>query len=377
MPPTTLPLLPNDLLVTIADYLPPNAQLSLLLTCRNLHHQLLPVYHALSAKYPASLLHAASGGLLPLTGALLASGADPDALDPHGLSPLDHAARAGHNDIINQLLSSSATLSLRKGGRQPYPLFSPLDHAAKHGHTSTVALLHASLLSRFSPAKVSDALGRALLHAVSERRKNVVQWILDHAPPPPARLQEALHKAATLNAIPLVTLLLLAKSVDINAYPPGQPLTLLHRAAERGRLQLVLLLLSHGAEVDARDGLGLTPLHYSVRGCAGEVAQALVDAGAGINVPSGFGTPFDAAVRRGWGVGVEVMARAGLVEGWDVGEVWEAVKKRRMRLVEDAFLRAVAEVLGEDVLEVLLGPDERYAPGPRLVAVGGVIYADG
>lgn len=370
MPPVSLSQLPTDLLVSITSHLIPAHQLSLVLTCRSLHRRLLPFYHASSSRHPAALLHASATGLVLLASALLASGADPDAQDQHGLTPLDHAARGGQTEVISVLLSAAATLSLRKGGRQPYPLFTPLDHAAKHGHVTAVAQLHAALAARFPAAKVADALGRALLHAVAERRRPVVAWMLEQAvPAPAARLQEALHKAAALNAPALVDLLLRASGVDVNAFPPGQPLTLLHRAVERGRVQMVLLLLAHGAHVDARDELGLTPLHYAVKGCAGEAAQALVDAGAALDVPSGLGTPFDAALRKGWGVGVEIIARAGLVEGWDLGEKWAAVRARRMAGVEDMFLRAVQEALGDEALAELLGPDERYAPaGPRLVA---------
>ncbi|KAF8251336.1 ankyrin [Wilcoxina mikolae CBS 423.85] len=273
-------LLPADLLLSIASHLPPHSLLSLLLTSRHLHRFLLPAYHRLSASFPSALLHAAPPPSPALLTHLLAHGANPNTPDPHGLTPLDHASRLGHNSIISTLLSFHAVLEIHKGTRQPYPLFSPLDLASKSGHTTTVSLLLSSLHLRYPPNQVTDAIGRALLHAVSERRTQTCQWILDHTTPPRERLQEALAKAVTLNS-PNIARILLASGADPNAITPDQPTTLLHRAAERNRVALVELLLEYGAAVDVRDGVGLMPLHYAVKGCAGEALEALLLAGCG------------------------------------------------------------------------------------------------
>ncbi|KAA8895057.1 ankyrin repeat-containing domain protein, partial [Sphaerosporella brunnea] len=166
---------------------------------------------------------------------LLTAGASPDISDRHGISALEHASRHGSNSVITALLTGGAKLELKKGGRQPYPLFSPLDLAAKGGHVDTLGLL------------------------VPELRRRV----------------------------------------EVNALASDQPLTQLHRASERGRMQLVLMLLEHGADANAVDGVGLTPLHYAVKGCAVGVVEVLLERGADVDATSGLGTPFEAAVRRG------------------------------------------------------------------------------
>lgn len=348
-PPPLLRLLPTDLLIAIASrLLPPRDHLALLRTCRSLHAALLASYYTSSTAHPAALLHAAIYNLPTLAFSLLTAGASPDISDRHGISALEHASRHGSNSVITALLTGGAKLELKKGGRQPYPLFSPLDLAAKGGHVDTLGLLVPELRRRYAAAEVEDAVGRALLHAVAERRVAAVAWILESTSPPAARLQEALQKAVTLNALPVIETLLRCPRVEVNALASDQPLTQLHRASERGRMQLVLMLLEHGADANAVDGVGLTPLHYAVKGCAVGVVEVLLERGADVDATSGLGTPFEAAVRRGWGQGVEAMARWG-VEGWDLVAMWGFVKARKVKGVEEGFLRAVAEVYGDDV----------------------------
>ena len=76
--------------------------------------------------------------------------------------------------------------------------------------------------------------------------------------------------------------------------------TALHAAAWKLRADLVQLLLERGAEVDAKDGKGRTPLLLAVKGCVSsywterrtpEPARLLLQAGAsktGIQVPTGY-----------------------------------------------------------------------------------------
>lgn len=75
---------------------------------------------------------------------------------------------------------------------------------------------------------------------------------------------------------------LLARGVSPN--PPWvsaeRPAAPLHRAAERGHVQIIRLLLAAGANVDFGDRLGASPLHYAARAGHAEVARLLLDAGA-------------------------------------------------------------------------------------------------
>src|SRR5260221_5421724 len=80
--------------------------------------------------------------------------------------------------------------------------------------------------------------------------------------------------------------------------------TLLHTAAGEGRLPAVQLLLQLGADPNATDQSGHTPLYSVGNECdadGGDVVPALVDAGASVNHPSGVKswTALDMAGRRG------------------------------------------------------------------------------
>ncbi|KAJ3599409.1 hypothetical protein NHX12_033372 [Muraenolepis orangiensis] len=79
--------------------------------------------------------------------------------------------------------------------------------------------------------------------------------------------------------------------VDVNAVNSLQE-SLLHVAAEHGRLALLGLLLRRGARPDPRDQEGRTPLHRAANRGHGEVVRALVKAGARLYaVDARGGTP--------------------------------------------------------------------------------------
>lgn len=74
--------------------------------------------------------------------------------------------------------------------------------------------------------------------------------------------------------------------------------TLLHDAAMVGAGELAAVLLRSGADPDAKEAEGHTPLY---RASTGDVARVLLDAGATVDVTSGptRGTPLHQAARRG------------------------------------------------------------------------------
>jgi len=70
----------------------------------------------------------------------------------------------------------------------------------------------------------------------------------------------------------------LVERLDVND-SGAAPYTPLHLAAQQGDLSLTKLLLEHGAEVDAKDLQGRTPIYYSLDG---DVAKTLIDAGTNL-----------------------------------------------------------------------------------------------
>ncbi len=109
---------------------------------------------------------------------------------------------------------------------------------------------------------------------------------------------------------------LLAAGADVNSRD-GEGSTLLMLAAHAGNLAMVSALLEAGAEVNASDERGWTALMKAAynadldRGFA-DVVQALIDAGANVEMPIGYGIrPLMLAAGYGETAVVETLLKAG------------------------------------------------------------------
>ena len=102
--------------------------------------------------------------------------------------------------------------------------------------------------------------------------------------------------------------------------------------------QLVRLLVEAGADPSARDPerCDETPLHWAASSDDVDVAAALIEAGAGIEIPGGsIGTPLANAV----GYGCWHVARLLVARGARIGSLWEAAALGDRETV-DEFLAA-------------------------------------
>ena len=151
---------------------------------------------------------------------LLGAGADPNAGDHAGATPLMFAARSGNLDVIDALLAAGAAVDV---------------HAAAHGQTALMwaaSAGHAAALRRLLAAgadvQASSSGGYTpLLFAVRENHAPAVQ-------------------------------LLLERQANVNA-AAADGTTALVVAVVHGHWPLAHLLLDHGADPDA-DGAGFAPL---------------------------------------------------------------------------------------------------------------------
>ncbi|KAJ9498592.1 hypothetical protein H2202_005778 [Exophiala xenobiotica] len=161
---------------------------------------------------------------------------------------LKMAARAGDTDMVLQSLRNGASITHQQDRMDEYDLYFPtaIQGAARGGHVSTVRTL---LSEGADPSN-------ALTHAVEGGSLEIVRMLLD-------------------------------AGTDVNEKSSSRPLK---AAAERGRRDLVDLLLQNGA--DPSDALT-----SAVRGGRLEIAQMLLDAGADVNENSS--RPLQLAIDRG------------------------------------------------------------------------------
>ena len=159
---------------------------------------------------------------------LLENGANVDALDDNGSTPLHLAISESEPRAAEILLDNGANVGLQYNNRQ-----TALHLASQRGHLDIMRLL----LENGANVEAPDSDGSTPLHqAIS----NASFW----------RLEDAVG-------------LLLEHGANINLRN-GQGQTALHKASLRGYPKIVLLILNHGADVDAQDNDGSTPLHLII-----------------------------------------------------------------------------------------------------------------
>lgn len=108
---------------------------------------------------------------------------------------------------------------------------------------------------------------------------------------------------------------LVAQGADLNQKSPSASLTLLHRAVSYGSVQSVPVLIELGADVNAQNNCGDTPLNKlaSIKGSDPAIAHALIKGGADIDrVENIYGrTPLHTAACNGRGDLVQLLIEAG------------------------------------------------------------------
>lgn len=196
----------------------------------------------------ATLLHKA--GSKEVAALLLSRGAELEAVDEDGSSPLHYAATRGEPDLVGYLVSRGARVNVfdEEGS-------TPLDYARNtHSDRAEEILIKAG---GFAFGGSPPELVRVLV----EQGREAVERLLAADPAAVKKTDEVgitpLHEAAGVGCVPVMELLL-ERGADLEA-PDDHGYTPLHIACMESRPESVKFLLGRGARADARSKDGTTP----------------------------------------------------------------------------------------------------------------------
>jgi ankyrin repeat protein len=263
--------------------------------------------------------HAAGGGHKEISELLIAEGADVNAKSMRGRTPLHSAALNGHKETVELLIKKGADVNAKdKYGR------TPLYEAA-----TVLKEIVELLIAKGADVNVMDnQFGWTPLHRSSgQGHKEISELLIAEGADVNAKANNRwtpLHRAANKEIVEL----LIAEGADVNAktangggtpldvaieYPQTETAAFLrkhggktgvelsiHKAAEAGNIEAVKQHLADGADVNAKDGYGSTPLHAAAYEDHKEIVELLIAEGADVNAKMVSGakkgnTPIDAA----------------------------------------------------------------------------------
>jgi ankyrin repeat protein len=198
----------------------------------------------------ATPLHLASScGLLEISQVLLDHGANANTEDVHGQTPLHFVSQGLDHDnenanVTRLLLGLGMDVDVRDKNRE-----TPLHLASSYGFFD----ISLALLDHGADINARNAGGQTPLHKVSSN--SILQF------------QEEMHPMLQVHYGPARNLaqVMLERGADVNAQDKDQA-TPLHSASYMVRLRTARVLIDHGANIHAENVRGQTPLHIVSQG---------------------------------------------------------------------------------------------------------------
>jgi len=244
------------------------------------------------------LFYAAQKGQKEVAELLIGAGANVNTKDQYGNTPLHYAAVSGHYDMCEVLVSNGADVAAKNltGG-------TALAMAKTQGHSQIVELLGKQGAQAATITDTQDSVSRRQARPERPQRRAITDAISagrpytfdeqDESLRPRSRPQQqkptkSIHDAVIAGDIDQVQQLI-SKGTDVNAKDRLLGWTALHTAASSRRRAIAELLIAKGADLNATDKRGRTPLHLAVESGQKDMVELLIAKGADVNAMSGRG----------------------------------------------------------------------------------------
>ena len=221
-----------------------------------------------------ALHSAATEGRSAMVQALINAGADIEAKDDLGFSPLLHASWSGKFSAVKKLVEAGASVCATGEVSDTC-----LTLAAEEGHTETVRYL-VGLPEVDIEARNYHA--RPLFLASENGNTAIVKMLVEAGAKVCATDKEGrtcLEIASGNGHTETVSYLVGLQEVDVKN-TDHQHFTALHRAVSTGHADVVQVLINAGADIEAKDRMGRSPLHWACEGGRLAIVKMLVEAGA-------------------------------------------------------------------------------------------------
>ncbi len=249
---------------------------------------------------------AAKNGHREVVQLLLSQGTNIESKDRFSRTPLLWAAQNRYTEVIRLLLSQGADLESKDSSSQ-----TPLLWAAQNGHTEVVRLL----LSQGVDLESKDSFSQTpLLWAAQNGHTEVVRLLLSQGADLESkdRFSRTPVLWAAQNGHTEVVQLLLSQGANIESKDISYNQTPLLWAAEKGHTEVVQLLLSQGADLESKDSFSQTPLLWAAQNGHTEVVRLLLSQGADLeSKDSSSQTPLLWAAEKGYEEVVQLLLTYG------------------------------------------------------------------
>ena len=262
----------------------------------------------------ASLPEAVSRMKIERFRALLQPNTDLEQRDKKGRTALFCASRLGKSELVRLLLDCRADPNALDSSGE-----APLQAAARYGQLECVEMLVAAGADLdHSPPPEKSQYSETAICSAARKQPGIAKWLLRHGADPniasSARRLPLGMVLAHSGDVELVQLLIQA-GADVNAVDQMGK-TPLHHAAETGNIPLIRILLDAGAAVDSFNGLGEPVLHSAVLRSDGdlpEVVRVLLDyhPDLALKATSWEQTALELAIQQGCTEVAEMLVAAG------------------------------------------------------------------